>query len=109
MTTFAEARQFLLDHREDYAGAYAGFRWPEPAPFNWALDWFDRLGAAPESRDRTGAVDRRAGERRPRPGSRFARDGAALEPGGELAALARRGARRPRAPAARQRRCRSGR
>ena len=31
MTTFAEARQFLLDHREDYAGAYAGFRWPEPA------------------------------------------------------------------------------
>ena len=18
-----------------------GFRWPDPAPFNWALDWFD--------------------------------------------------------------------
>src|SRR4029079_5115361 len=29
-----------------------GFRWPEPAPFNWALDWFDQLGSAPESRDR---------------------------------------------------------
>ena len=52
MTTFAEARQFLLDHREDYAGAYAAFRWPEPAPFNWAIDWFDQLGTAPESRDR---------------------------------------------------------
>jgi acetyl-CoA synthetase len=52
VTTFAEARQFLLDHRADYAGAYAGFRWPEPGPFNWALDWFDTLGSAADSRDR---------------------------------------------------------
>src|SRR5262245_22734389 len=52
MTTCAEARQFLLDHRTDYAGACAGFRWPEPVPFNWALDWFERVAAAPESRDR---------------------------------------------------------
>ena len=52
MTTFAEARQFLLDHREDYAKAYAGFRWPDPVPFNWALDWFDQLAATPAIADR---------------------------------------------------------
>jgi len=53
MTSFVEARQFLFDHREDYAGACAAFRWPEPAPFNWALDWFDaHLAADPDGRDR---------------------------------------------------------
>lgn len=31
----------------------AGFRWPEPVPFNWALDWFDGVLAANwDSRDR---------------------------------------------------------
>lgn len=40
---FRAARDFLLDHREDYATAYAGFSWPRPARFNWALDWFDRI------------------------------------------------------------------
>lgn len=39
--TFRRARDFLLEHREDYATAYAGFRWPRPEHFNWALDWFD--------------------------------------------------------------------
>ncbi|MEU6097274.1 AMP-binding protein [Streptomyces sp. NPDC047079] len=38
---FRTARDFLLAHREDYATAYAGFHWPRPAHFNWALDWFD--------------------------------------------------------------------
>jgi len=41
MTTFAAARAFLLEHRTDYTTAYAGFRWPEPQHFNFALDWFD--------------------------------------------------------------------
>src|SRR5258707_15129346 len=41
MTTFQEARAFLLKHRTDYDSAVKGFRWPEPVPFNWALDWFD--------------------------------------------------------------------
>ncbi len=41
MTTFKEARAFLLAHRTDYAAAVAGFQWPEPVSFNWALDWFD--------------------------------------------------------------------
>lgn len=47
---FADARRFLLDHRDDHAAAYEGFRWPEMERFNWALDWFDayaRGNAAP--------------------------------------------------------------
>ncbi|MFE9702166.1 isobutyrate:CoA ligase IbuL [Streptomyces sp. NPDC005930] len=38
---FRSARDFLLEHREDYPAAYEGFRWPRPEHFNWALDWFD--------------------------------------------------------------------
>src|ERR1700759_2558395 len=54
MTTFKDARAFLLKHRTDYDAAVKGFRWPDPAPFNWALDWFDaELARDPESRDRT--------------------------------------------------------
>lgn len=53
MTTFAEARDFLLRHSHDYEAAVAGFRWPETDGFNWALDWFDaELATAPDSRDR---------------------------------------------------------
>ena len=44
MTTFQEARAFLLRHRTDYDKAVADFRWPDPVPFNWALDWFDAAG-----------------------------------------------------------------
>ncbi|MGC5034720.1 AMP-binding protein [Streptomyces sp. DT190] len=40
---FRSARDFLLEHREDYATAYEGFRWPRPESFNWALDWFDEI------------------------------------------------------------------
>src|SRR6267154_2024214 len=53
MTTFQDARAFLLRHRTDYDKAVADFRWPDPTPFNWALDWFDaELARAAESRDR---------------------------------------------------------
>ncbi|MBV8188224.1 MAG: AMP-binding protein, partial [Alphaproteobacteria bacterium] len=53
MPTFQEARQFLLANRTDYATAIAGFRWPDPVPFNWAIDWFDtELASIPVSRDR---------------------------------------------------------
>lgn len=38
---FLAARDFLLDHREDYAAAVDGFTWPQPDEFNWALDHFD--------------------------------------------------------------------
>jgi acetyl-CoA synthetase len=44
--TFREARDLLLELREDYHGARAAFVWPRPERFNWALDWFDAdLGA----------------------------------------------------------------
>jgi acetyl-CoA synthetase len=53
MVTFKEARAFLLEHRTDYDAAVKGFRWPDPVPFNWALDWFDaELARNPDSRDR---------------------------------------------------------
>src|SRR5215213_9876817 len=39
--SFLDARDFLIAHREDYAAAYAGFRWPQLDRFNWALDYFD--------------------------------------------------------------------
>lgn len=52
MTTFLDARAFLLAHRTDYETAVAGFRWPDPVPFNWALDWFDELAKDAEAKDR---------------------------------------------------------
>ncbi|MCC8956772.1 AMP-binding protein [Bradyrhizobium sp. Pear77] len=53
MTTFQDARAFLLRHRTDYDAAVKGFRWPDPVPFNWALDWFDaELARNADSRDR---------------------------------------------------------
>jgi acetyl-CoA synthetase len=53
MTTFQEARAFLLAHRTEYEKAVADFRWPDPVPFNWALDWFDaELARNADSRDR---------------------------------------------------------
>src|SRR5512137_1931435 len=38
---FRRARDFLFQHRTDYATAYRDFRWPVLDRFNWALDWFD--------------------------------------------------------------------
>jgi acetyl-CoA synthetase len=53
MTTFQEARSFLLRHRTEYDKAVADFRWPDAIAFNWALDWFDaELAGNAESRDR---------------------------------------------------------
>jgi acetyl-CoA synthetase len=49
---FLAARNFLLQHRDDYQAAYAGFQWPKLDRFNWALDWFDVI-ASSERRDQT--------------------------------------------------------
>lgn len=38
---FRQAREFLLEHHDDYETAYRDFRWPQLDSFNWALDWFD--------------------------------------------------------------------
>jgi acetyl-CoA synthetase len=40
---FHDARELLLDLREDYTGALSDFRWPDLEQFNWALDWFDQM------------------------------------------------------------------
>ncbi|MFE6817496.1 AMP-binding protein [Streptomyces sp. NPDC057677] len=47
---FRAARDFLLQHREDYGAAYEGFAWPRSDRFNWALEWFDVIA---EANDRT--------------------------------------------------------
>ncbi|MEU4560191.1 AMP-binding protein [Actinoplanes sp. NPDC023936] len=52
MTTFRQAREFLLAHRDDYDTAYRDFRWPQLDTFNWAIDWFD-AEAAGEAGPRT--------------------------------------------------------
>jgi acetyl-CoA synthetase len=49
MTTFQDARAFLLKHRTDYDKAVADFSWPDPVDFNWALDWFDAELASDEA------------------------------------------------------------
>jgi acetyl-CoA synthetase len=41
LNAFLSARDFLLQHRDHYATAYAQFRWPQLTEFNWALDYFD--------------------------------------------------------------------
>lgn len=43
LNEFLAARDFLLQHRSDYATAYAGFKWPQLKEFNWALDYFDAM------------------------------------------------------------------
>ncbi len=45
------ARDFLLEHRGDYDAAVAGFRWPRPGRFNWALEWFDVIAQEHPQRD----------------------------------------------------------
>ena len=98
VAAFLAARDFLLQHREDYATAYRDFRWPQLSEFNWALDYFDALARGNDAPalwivDENGAEDKVS----------FARMSRALEPGRQLAALAGRGARRPRAAADAQR------
>lgn len=55
---FQHARNFLIQHQEDYDTAKAEFDWPRFDTFNWALEWFDHLGTAPESRDRNALIIR---------------------------------------------------
>ena len=60
---FLAARDFLIAHREDYAAACAGFRWPELDRFNWALDFFD-VQARGNDRTALWVVDDAGGETR---------------------------------------------
>lgn len=42
---YARQRDLLLNLRTDLNAARAAFRWPRPAAFNWALEWFDVVAA----------------------------------------------------------------
>ncbi|HWC84285.1 MAG TPA: AMP-binding protein [Pseudonocardiaceae bacterium] len=66
MTAFEDARDFLLANAEDYDSARAGFAWPELPEFNWALDWFDRIAAKPDTASRPALwiVEEDGGERK---------------------------------------------
>jgi acetyl-CoA synthetase len=46
LKAFLAAREFLLEHRQDYETAYRDFRWPQLDKFNWALDYFDDYARA---------------------------------------------------------------
>ena len=43
LASFRSARNFLLEHRNNYDIAYRDFVWPRVSIFNWALDHFDEL------------------------------------------------------------------
>ncbi|WP_051812843.1 AMP-binding protein [Streptomyces sp. NRRL S-340] len=59
---FRRGRDLLLDLRADHDAARRAFRWPRPAHFNWALEWFDVIArdngrtalelVGPDGRDR---------------------------------------------------------
>ena len=40
-SAFLQARDFLIQHRDNYEVAYRDFQWPRLDNFNWALDYFD--------------------------------------------------------------------
>ncbi len=42
---FLKARNYLLAHRDQLALVHGEFSWPEKDRFNWALDYFDVMGA----------------------------------------------------------------
>jgi len=60
---FRAARDRLLALREDYTEACREFRWPRPASFNWALDYFDPM-ARDNRRTALWIVDDEGGDQR---------------------------------------------
>lgn len=51
------ARDFLLQHRDDYDTAYAAFRWPDLPRYNFVGDWFDPLAEEEPERTALWVVD----------------------------------------------------
>ncbi len=49
LTAFRQARDLLLQLRDNHAAAVDQFRWPSLAEFNWALDHFDALAKGNDS------------------------------------------------------------
>jgi acetyl-CoA synthetase len=63
-TRLRAARDFLLNHREDYATAYRDYCQPVLEEFNWALDWFDAIAADDGDRPALWIVEPDGGETR---------------------------------------------
>jgi len=53
---FRQARDVLLAHRTDIETAREKFSWPRFTHFNFAVDWFDQVAAAPERADQDALV-----------------------------------------------------
>ena len=108
MTTFQEARAFLLKHRTDYDAAVKGFRWPDPGRVQLGAGLVRRgTGAQPRKPRSPGAVDRRC---RQRQGNETFVCGAVspLQSSRKFPACAGHQARRSSVAAARQRRAAVG-
>ena len=58
------ARDFLLNHREDYATAYRDYHPPALEELNWSLDWFDAIAADGGDRPALWIVEPDGGETR---------------------------------------------
>ena len=56
-TAIREMRDFLFANGTDYDAARAGFRWPEPAEFNFAIEWFDVIAGENPDRPAVQIVD----------------------------------------------------
>ena len=60
MTTVTEqfqaARDLLVSYQTDYEAARSNFEWPRFEHFNFALDWFDHLATAEDSKNREALV-----------------------------------------------------
>ncbi|MGW8482571.1 AMP-binding protein [Microbacterium sp. NPDC055903] len=50
-TAIREMRDHLFANATDYDAARAGFSWPRPAEFNFALEWFDVVAGEHPDRD----------------------------------------------------------
>ncbi|MCG7423383.1 AMP-binding protein [Micrococcus porci] len=50
------ARDLLVEHQQDYAGARAAFEWPRFETVNFGSDWFDAVAATPERADQDALV-----------------------------------------------------
>ncbi|WP_030013445.1 AMP-binding protein [Curtobacterium sp. S6] len=53
---FRQARDRLVELREDYPAARAEFEWPRFEHFNFAIDWFDAVAATPERAEQNALV-----------------------------------------------------
>jgi hypothetical protein len=62
-TRLRAARDFLLNHREDYATAYRDYRQPVLEEFNWALDWLTRSRLTTAIGRRCGSLSQTAARR----------------------------------------------